>query len=107
MNAYVGVFTARLETPWVTSLKEKRAVIRPVMERIKARFPVSAARVAGLDEHGWEQVGFSVIGGDAAWVAEVLDAVERFLRSSGEYRVVVLTREIIVFDGTVSPEPPG
>jgi len=48
-----------------------------------------------------------VIGGDAAWVAEVLDAVERFLRSSGEYRVVVLTREIIVFDGTVSPEPPG
>ncbi|WP_287417455.1 DUF503 family protein, partial [Oceanithermus sp.] len=47
MKTYVGVFTARLETPWVGSLKEKRAVIRPVMERIKARFPVSAARVAG------------------------------------------------------------
>ena len=103
MKTYVGVFTARLETPWVRSLKEKRAVIRPVMERIKARFPVSAARIAGLDEHGWEQVGFSVIGADAAWVNGTLDAVERFLASAGEYRVVVLARELIVFDG-VAPE---
>jgi len=104
MKTYVGVFTARLETPWVNSLKEKRALIRPVMERIKARFPVSAARVAGLDEHGWEQVAFSVIGGDAEWVIGVLDAVERFLNGAGEYRVVVLVREVVVFDGTMSPE---
>jgi uncharacterized protein YlxP (DUF503 family) len=103
MKTYVGVFTARLETPWVTSLKEKRAVIRPVMERVKARFPVSAARVAGLDEHGWEQVGFSVVGGDAQWVEGVLDAVERFLYAAGEYRVVVLAREVLVFDGTMAP----
>lgn len=105
MKTYVGVFTARLETPWVKSLKEKRSVIRPVMERIKARFPVSAARIAGLDEHAWEQVGFSVVGGDPEWVDRTLDTVERFLIGSGEYRVVVLVREVLVFDSTPSPGP--
>ncbi|WP_456445861.1 DUF503 domain-containing protein [Oceanithermus sp.] len=104
MKTYVGVFTARLETPWVKSLKEKRAVIRPVMERIKARFPVSAARISGLDEHGWEQVGFSVVGNDPEWVSGTLDAVERFLNGNGEYRVVVLMREVLVFDGTMPPD---
>jgi len=104
MKTYVGVFTARLETPWVRSLKEKRALIRPVMERAKARFPVSAARLAGLDEHGWEEVGFSVIGSDAAWVDGVLSAVERFLAAAGEYRLVVLEREVFVFDGPGRPQ---
>ncbi len=103
MKTYVGVFIARLEAPWVRSLKEKRALIRPVMERAKSRFPVSAARVAGLNEHAWEQVGFSVVGGDAEWVNGVLDAVERFLYAAGEYRVVVLEREVFVFDGRDRP----
>ncbi len=98
MKAYVGVFTARLETPWARSLKEKRAVIKPVMERIKARFPVSAARLDGLNEHGWERVGFSVIGAEAEWVSGVLAAVERSLAGPGAYRLVVLEREVFVFD---------
>ncbi|WP_457637233.1 DUF503 domain-containing protein [Oceanithermus sp.] len=98
MKTYLGVLTARLEMPWVRSLKEKRALIRPVMERAKARFPVSAARLDGLDEHGWERVGFSVIGNDATWVAGVLEAVEKFLAINGDYRLVVLAREVFVFD---------
>ncbi|CAN5546669.1 hypothetical protein BH24DEI1_BH24DEI1_16490 [soil metagenome] len=39
-NVYIGVYLARLETPWARSLKEKRALIKPVAERLKARFPV-------------------------------------------------------------------
>ncbi len=103
MKAYVGIFTARLETPWVKSLKQKRAVIRPVMERIKARFPVSAARISGLDDHGWEEVGFSVIGNDPVWVNSVLDAVEQFLSANGDYQLVTVLREVLVFDDTIAP----
>jgi hypothetical protein len=80
MKAYLGVYTARLEMPWVDSLKQKRAIVKPAIERLKSRFPVSAARIAGLDDHGWEVVGVSVISNDGAWVEQVLDEVATFLR---------------------------
>ncbi|AEB11798.1 protein of unknown function DUF503 [Marinithermus hydrothermalis DSM 14884] len=87
MKAYVGVYTARLEMPWVRSLKEKRALVRPVMERLKARFPVSAARLGGLDAHGWEIVGFTVIGSDPAWIEQIIQQAATFLSQNGAYHV--------------------
>ncbi len=101
MNTYLGVYLVRLETPWVRSLKEKRALIRPVMERIKSRFPVSAARLDGLNVHSWEQVGFSVIGSDPAWVNGILDKVESFLAAAGDYQIITLAREVFTYEGEV------
>ncbi|HEX2865023.1 MAG TPA: DUF503 family protein, partial [Deinococcales bacterium] len=46
-RAFVGVYQARLVMPWVRSLKEKRSLVKPVTERLKARFPVSVARLDG------------------------------------------------------------
>jgi uncharacterized protein len=54
---YTGLYTVRLGMPWVQSLKEKRALVRPVVERLKARFPVSVARLAGLNDHDFEVIG--------------------------------------------------
>ncbi len=87
MKAYVGLYTARLEMPWVRSLKEKRALVRPVMERLKSRFPVSAARLEGIEAHGWEVVGFTLIGADPRWVEETLRKAARFLLENGDFEV--------------------
>lgn len=84
---YIGVYTARLEMPWVGNLKEKRALIRPVTERLKARFPVSVARLDGLDAHTWEVIGVVTISNDAAWIEETLQHVADFVAGNGEYRV--------------------
>lgn len=88
MKAYLGLYTARLETK-AQSLKEKRALIRPVLERLKARFPVSVARLYGLDDWHYEVVGISVIGNDPAWVEEVLRAAARFLEANGAFQVAL------------------
>ncbi len=98
MPAYVGFYAARLEMPWVRSLKEKRALVRPVLERIRARFPVSAARLEGLDAHGWEAVGFVAIGNEAAQVEAVLTQVAAFLRTNGEYLVSEERFEVVRWD---------
>ncbi len=98
MPAYVGVYTARLEMPWVRSLKEKRALVRPVIERIKARFPVSAARLEGQNDHKWEAVGFVVIGAEAEWVEATLQAVADFLERHGEFRVRAVGFEVVRWD---------
>lgn len=85
MKAYLGLYTARLETP-ARSLKEKRALIKPALERLKARFPVSAARLYGLDAWGYEVVGFTLLGNDPAWVEETMRAAARFLAEAGGSR---------------------
>lgn len=87
MKAYLGIYIARLEMPWVKSLKEKRALIKPTIERLRSRFPVSAARLAGQDDHGWEVVGFSLIGYDGVWVETVLRQAADFIAAQAEYVV--------------------
>jgi uncharacterized protein len=95
LKGYIGVYTARLEMPWVHNLKEKRALIRPVTERLKARFPVSVARLEGLDAHDWEVIGAVSISHDAVWLEELLQNVSGFVAGNGEYRVTDETFEVL------------
>ncbi len=88
VKAYLGLYTARLETP-ARSLKEKRALVKPALERLKSRFPVSAARLYGLDAWGYEVVGLSVLGNDPAWVEATLREAARFLAQNGAFRVAL------------------
>jgi uncharacterized protein YlxP (DUF503 family) len=92
-NVYIGVYLARLETPWARSLKEKRALIKPVAERLKARFPVSVARLAGQDSHGWELLGVTAISHDAVWLEGMLGKVADFVES-GDCRVTYSSLEV-------------
>ncbi len=98
MLGYIGVYTARLEMPWVSNLKEKRALIRPVTERLKARFPVSVARLDGLNNHDWEVIGVVSISHDGTWLDGLLQDVSNFVVSSGEYSVCDEIFEILELD---------
>ncbi|WP_291426536.1 DUF503 family protein [Deinococcus sp.] len=84
---YVGVLTVRLEMPWVGNLKEKRALVRPVVERLKSRFPLTVARLDGLDAHDWEVIGVATLSNDYGWVRETLKMAANYIASEGEYRV--------------------
>ena len=97
-NVYVGVYQARLEMPWVRSLKEKRGLVKPVVEKLKVRFAVSAARLGGADEHTWEEIGVSVISSDRVGLEALLRRVEAFVAAQGEYRVTESRLEVELWD---------
>lgn len=99
VNVYVGVFQARLEMPWVHSLKEKRALVKPVVEKLKVRFAVSAARLDGLDAYGWETLGVTAISADRTVLEGLLQKVEAFVASQGEYRVAESRIDIELWEG--------
>ena len=80
---YVGVLTVRFSTPFVRSLKEKRSLIKPVTEGLKVRFPVSVARLAGLDDHDRELIGVAAIAADPVWLRGMLDRAAEFVASKG------------------------
>lgn len=93
---YVGVLTIRVEMPWVSNLKEKRALVRPVVERLKARFPLTVARLDGLDAHDWEVIGVATLSNDYGWVEETLKMAADYIASEGPYRVTEEHVEISV-----------
>ena len=87
----VGALAFELHLPEVHSLKQKRAVVRPIVEGARHRFAVSAAEV---DHQGlWQRasVAMAVVSGTESQARDVLDAVERFVWSFPEVEVVDAT----------------
>ena len=82
-----------LHLPACHSLKEKRAVIKPILEGARRRFQVAAAEVDHQAKWQRASLGFAVVGESAAHVGDVLDKVERFVWSFPEIDVIATTTE--------------
>jgi len=81
-----------LHLPACHSLKEKRAVIKPILDGSRHRYQVAAAEVGAQDKWQRASLGMAAVGGTVGHVAEVLDAVERFVWSFPEVEVVEAER---------------
>lgn len=92
----LGVHAAALEVdlrlPASRTLKDKRAVLRSVLDGARHRFRVAAAECGAQDRHQRAVLGFAAVGGSPGHVGEVLDAVERFVWSFPEVEVVSCER---------------
>ncbi len=75
----VGVGTVDLYLPEAHGLKEKRSIVRRVVERTRNRFPVSVAEVDNLDLHQKATIGFAVVSNDARLADSVLNRVMDYI----------------------------
>jgi len=85
---YVGSLSVDLLLGDVHSLKEKRAVVRPIVAELQRKFPVSAAEVGDQDLHRRALLGVAVVGSDAGHVREVLDACEHLVAGRPEVDIL-------------------
>ena len=90
---HVAALTVELHLPGTHSLKEKRAVITPILEGCRRRYSVAAAEVG--DQDLWQRaiLGMSAVSSSATKVKEVLDSVERFVWSFPEVEVTASRRD--------------
>lgn len=81
------------------SLKEKRTVVRHLLDTARQRYGVAASEVGA--QHLWQRaaLGFAAVAGDPGHVEEVLDAVERFVWSHPELDVLASARHWCELDG--------
>jgi uncharacterized protein YlxP (DUF503 family) len=77
-----------LRLPESHSLKEKRAVVKTIVQGASRRFSVAAAEVDHQDKWQRAELGFAAVAGSESHVREVLEAVERFVWSFPEVEVV-------------------
>ena len=82
--------TARFELflPHPHSLKEKRAVVKPIIEGIRRRYQAAVAEVDHQDKWQRAAIGVAVVSASQHHADEVMDAIERFVWSVPEVEVV-------------------
>jgi uncharacterized protein YlxP (DUF503 family) len=86
---HVAAMEIELHLPDSGSLKEKRSVVRHLLETARRRFGVSGSEVDHHDLHQRAALGFAFVAPTAGRVEEMLDHVERFIWS--DPRVTVLS----------------
>ena len=73
----VGVLRLTLYIHGAASLKDKRQVLRKVVDRLRSRFNVSVAEVGDNDVWQRAVVGIAAVSNDRSFVNEVLDKCAR------------------------------
>ena len=81
-----------LRLPRSSSLKDKRAVLRSVLDGARHRYRVASAEVGHQDLRQRAVLGFAAVAGTPGHVTDVLDEVERFVWSFPEVEVLATDR---------------
>lgn len=92
---YVGALELELLLGDVHSLKDKRAVVRPIVAELRRRFEVAAAEVDHLDLRRRATIGVAVVATGAAHCGDVLDACERLVAGRPEVDLLSARRRLL------------
>jgi len=77
----IASLTIHLHLPACASLKEKRARIKPFMNRLQREFNLSVAEI-GLQD-AWQEslIGCAMIGNERAYLESAMHTVQRWIES--------------------------
>jgi uncharacterized protein YlxP (DUF503 family) len=92
MGVHAAVLVMDLRVVHSASLKDKRAVVRPILDGARNRFGVSVSETGDHDLWQRAELAFAAVGSGPVIVDEVLDSVERFVWSFPEVDVVAAAR---------------
>jgi uncharacterized protein YlxP (DUF503 family) len=86
---YVAALTMDVLLGDVRSLKQKRAVVRPLVAELRRRYPgVAVAETGHLDLHRRAEIGVAVVSSPAVNASLVLDVCERLVASGPEIELL-------------------
>ena len=89
----VGVMTAKLHLQGVTSLKEKRGIVKSVMGRLKSRFNISAAEVDHQDNKTSAVIAMAMVSNDGRFINQQFDIIINFMQKDGRFYLGKIERE--------------
>ena len=87
---FVGICEATFRAEWVSSLKEKRMVVKSLVEKTRHKFNASVAEVDRQEEHKMLVVGFACVSNEKSHAEHILDFMEKSTEAeliSAEYEV--------------------
>jgi len=91
----IGTCEIYMRAEWVSSLKEKRMIVKSIVEKIRHKFNVSVAEVGDNDMHKSIVIGFACVTNEARFANSVIDNVINFIEENTEAEIVDTVIEIL------------
>ncbi len=89
----VGVMTAHISMPGVTSLKGKRSIVKSIIGRLKSRFNISISEVDHQDNKTSAVIAIAIVCNEGRFIDKQLDSIIDFLRNDGRFFISQIERE--------------
>ncbi len=81
-NAIIGLCTLELHLPGLTSLKEKRSIIKSMLKRLHNTFNVSAAEIDYLDKWQKSAIAITCVSNQNAHAVKIMQNVIDFVETN-------------------------
>lgn len=94
-NVVVGLCTLELYLGKASSLKDKRRILKSILDRVKARYNVSIAEVGQHELWQRATVAFACVTSDQGRAYQVLNSVVKFIESQSHAQITDYRTEII------------
>ncbi|MBC8160300.1 MAG: DUF503 domain-containing protein [Roseiflexaceae bacterium] len=78
----IAALRLNLHLPNVHSLKEKRSIVKSIVQRLRNEFNVSTAEVDGQDLHQRAVIGVACVSGSDAYAHGLLESVLRWVEEN-------------------------
>ncbi len=89
----IGLLTAQLCMQGITSLKEKRSIVKGLIGRLKSRFNISISEVDHNDNKNSAVVAVAIVSNGSRFTNQQLDAIINFMRKDGRFYLGEIERE--------------
>ncbi len=86
-----------LRASWVHSLKEKRMVVKSIVQRLKNKFNVSVGEVHEQDIHQIIVIGISAVCGDQNQVDSTLENLIDFVEENTDAEIINIESDNYIF----------
>ena len=89
----VGVMTTQLHMQGISSLKEKRSIVKGLSGRLKSRFNISVAEVDHHDNKTSAVIAVAMVSNETRFINQQLDAIIDFMQKDGRFYLGKIERE--------------
>ena len=91
----VAIAVAELHIPSARGLKEKRKVIKSLIDRLAHRYRISIAETGHHDLHQRAEIGLALVGSDGAHLEGLMQRIRGVFDSNPDARLVRWDQEMI------------
>ena len=91
----IGTCKVYMSADWVGNLKEKRTVVKSIVERVKNRFNVSIAEIEDQDVHRSIVIGYACVTNSSRFADEVVNKVLKYIENNTDAVVHNVVIEIL------------
>ena len=95
MTMHIGTLTVTLYLHAAESLKDKRSVVKSLVETTRRKFNVSIAEVDDLDKWRRATIGIACVANDVQYLNRVLDKIVDALESNPAVEVGEVALELL------------